>query len=404
MDQDQLLSKLTAVAEGTPYPTDAYLFVLRGMEFANSNVPRERWQRDGDKIHLDATDICWSLIDYAGSCDWEDPRGQFELWNIRSSSDFGNMIYRLIDAELAAASDADQRSDFEGIFSVSEALASSHHETVIDESNHEGAASAERNPSDFRPPQFSLRWLLVVATVVGISVLLLKWDYGYRQAITTLAAHRAVAINAEGEWISVADYTGPVKSLGILTPADASAIAALNHFPRLETLMLNEVDADAFAGRHEFPRIRQLSIHRTTDETLPQVVERFPNVEQLTVSSLFGPTRVVPLTRLAKLKSLSLFSPLAAAEELKPLQQCPQLESLSLAYVRVPAEAIDDLIGCSQLTRLTIKHASVDEAAVDAMLQLPQLRELELYDVRIEPMHAERLRNWKQLTEFAMNE
>ena len=46
----------------------------------------------------------------------------FKLWGIRTTDDFGEMVFRLIDAEKLSKSDRDDPEDFRGLFDLEQAL------------------------------------------------------------------------------------------------------------------------------------------------------------------------------------------------------------------------------------------------------------------------------------------
>ena len=55
----------------------------------------------------------------------------FKLWGIRNTDDFGEMVFRLIEAERLSKSDRDDPDDFRDLFDIEKALADSFQMTTV---------------------------------------------------------------------------------------------------------------------------------------------------------------------------------------------------------------------------------------------------------------------------------
>lgn len=112
------------------YKLDAYQFVRAGLEYAQevlklgSESPAPVKGREPPKVmrHVTGHDLCHALRQFA--------HAQFGLlafqvlasWGIRSTSDFGEIVYNLIKIGEMTQSDQDRREDFDGVFDFGEAL------------------------------------------------------------------------------------------------------------------------------------------------------------------------------------------------------------------------------------------------------------------------------------------
>lgn len=96
------------------YHERAYLFVLAALEFAQGRLPARR--------HLSGGELAWACRDFALE--------QFGLlagevlafWGIRSTADFGRIVFLLIDVGLLARQPSDKVEDFEAVYEFADAL------------------------------------------------------------------------------------------------------------------------------------------------------------------------------------------------------------------------------------------------------------------------------------------
>lgn len=140
---DDPMQFLHDLAAGSPYPVEAYAFVARAMP---TRTPGDAAQ------HISAAQLCWRIRALAYEAFGPDARRRLEDWSIRSCDDFGEIVYRMIDAGLMAKADQDLREDFHDVFSFDDAF--------------EGPAT----PIDTGGPlQVRLSTLFVVTTIAAIA-------------------------------------------------------------------------------------------------------------------------------------------------------------------------------------------------------------------------------------------
>lgn len=143
------------------YPEDAFLFVREGLGFAAEQIhgPETAAHRalysflsqqelDWDDLikkyhggalpdpiveaiqeaggcealnrHVGGRDLCWSLRDYALTRWGIMARVVLESWNIRSTHDFGRIVFGFIDFDLMRKQDGDTLDDFTDAYSFAE--------------------------------------------------------------------------------------------------------------------------------------------------------------------------------------------------------------------------------------------------------------------------------------------
>ncbi|RMH26293.1 MAG: hypothetical protein D6693_07395 [Planctomycetota bacterium] len=108
--------------EAGPYPPEAYAFVQEGLRFT---VDGRRSDDDGSHgRHVSGVELCDGLRRYA--------RREFGLlardvlghWHIRSTEDFGRIVFAMVEAGLLRTSEEDSMDDFLGVYSFDEAFES----------------------------------------------------------------------------------------------------------------------------------------------------------------------------------------------------------------------------------------------------------------------------------------
>ena len=72
--------------------------------------------------HVSGNQLCWGLRDYALSRWGMLSRAVLDTWNIRSTDDFGRIVFGFIDCDLMQKQPEDTLEDFEDVFSFEEAF------------------------------------------------------------------------------------------------------------------------------------------------------------------------------------------------------------------------------------------------------------------------------------------
>ncbi|MGY2293230.1 NEL-type E3 ubiquitin ligase domain-containing protein [Pseudomonas sp. SDO528_S397] len=166
-----------------------------------------------------------------------------------------------------------------------------------------------------------------------------------------------------------------------------SPLAALPRYAELDLFCndpLPELEAD-------FSHVRSLTVggRGLTDAGIESLLQRFPQVEQLTIAASNPLLRTVPqaLGNLRQLKRLNVLAsqPLEAAQVAR-LSELTQLEQLKLDGVLAPNAVMD----FSRLTRLRSLTVSGHQPTVfpDSVLELPDLQRLDLKNAIISKLPA----------------
>jgi len=120
------------LAEDRRYKIDAYQFLGAGLEYAQEVLgmgkpgPRPGGSDDSDDErpvrHVTGQDLCRAL-----KCLAHDQYGYLAKlvlasWGIRSTSDFGEIVYNLIKIGKMSKSTSDRREDFDNVYDFDQAL------------------------------------------------------------------------------------------------------------------------------------------------------------------------------------------------------------------------------------------------------------------------------------------
>lgn len=112
------------ILEDPRYPRDAYFFIREGFDAAiqrlseKENLPPEQRPRHP----ITGKELSFQLKEYA--LDLYGPMAAFVLneWNIHSTSDFGNLVFNLVEAGIFAQNKGDKKSDFDNLFDLMDEL------------------------------------------------------------------------------------------------------------------------------------------------------------------------------------------------------------------------------------------------------------------------------------------
>jgi uncharacterized repeat protein (TIGR04138 family) len=102
------------------YRPDAFVFLLRGLEYTSAAIHGER--RGRRPRHISGRELCEGLRALASSSWGPLARVVLERWGIRRTRDFGEMVYFLIGLGLLGKQDEDRIEDFDDVYAFDEAF------------------------------------------------------------------------------------------------------------------------------------------------------------------------------------------------------------------------------------------------------------------------------------------
>ena len=110
------------VGEDGRYPLDAFAFLHEGLARAVRQIYGEEAGEPGQR-HVTGPQLCLALREEALEHWGMLARAVLDRWNIHATSDFGNMVYLLVNNGLMHKTEQDSLEDFDGVFDFDEAFA-----------------------------------------------------------------------------------------------------------------------------------------------------------------------------------------------------------------------------------------------------------------------------------------
>ena len=109
------------------YHRDAYIFVFEALRYAQQVLGLGRAAGDDDvedevERHVTGQQLCEAIRDYAIRQYGVLSKNVLNHWGVRSTGDFGEIVFNLIEAGHMKKTDADRREDFDRVFDFDEAL------------------------------------------------------------------------------------------------------------------------------------------------------------------------------------------------------------------------------------------------------------------------------------------
>lgn len=113
MSNADMLKKINHLCETDPrYRREAYLFVLAGLEFTLQKIAEVR--------HLTGQELSRGIAGYAREQYGYMARDVLENWGVRTTLDFGEIVYNLIGEGLMRKTEDDRREDFADVYDFAE--------------------------------------------------------------------------------------------------------------------------------------------------------------------------------------------------------------------------------------------------------------------------------------------
>ena len=110
------------------YTLDAYQFVRDALSYAQEvlgmveKAPPSQDEDPPPEAHLTGQQLCEAIRQYALEQYGLMSKVVLNNWGIHSTSDFGDIVYNLIEIGLMKKSDSDRRKDFDGVYDFESAF------------------------------------------------------------------------------------------------------------------------------------------------------------------------------------------------------------------------------------------------------------------------------------------
>jgi len=110
------MKDLLATARETRYPVAAFEFVRRGLDHTVRQIHGDPHDDETTDRHVSGEQLCHGLREFALAEYGLLARTVLKHWKIHSSSDFGRIVFAMIEAGQMQKTDRDSLEDFYGIF------------------------------------------------------------------------------------------------------------------------------------------------------------------------------------------------------------------------------------------------------------------------------------------------
>jgi uncharacterized repeat protein (TIGR04138 family) len=100
------------------YPERAYLFVLAGIEYIQTQLPARR--------HVTGAELAWACRDLAVKQFGLLAPSVLDYWMITRTEDFGRIVFTLVDVGLLMTQPEDRLEDFLNVYDFADAFSASH--------------------------------------------------------------------------------------------------------------------------------------------------------------------------------------------------------------------------------------------------------------------------------------
>ncbi len=108
--------------EDPRYDRKAYSFLREGLDHAVKELKKKDTERAKSSLHISGAELLMGLRAYA--LDQFGPLTMTVLgsWGVRRCSDFGDMVFNLIEYNVFSKTDQDKREDFTEVYTFEEAF------------------------------------------------------------------------------------------------------------------------------------------------------------------------------------------------------------------------------------------------------------------------------------------
>ena len=121
------------VGKDSRYPVDAYIFIREALAFAadsaelgsaslDQDLTEEEMEKNRRERHLSGQELCEAIRQYAIKQYGYMAKVVLNRWGVQATSDFGEIVYNMIDVGIMKKSTRDQKAHFSDVYSFDEAF------------------------------------------------------------------------------------------------------------------------------------------------------------------------------------------------------------------------------------------------------------------------------------------
>ncbi|MEO8495854.1 MAG: Minf_1886 family protein [Planctomycetota bacterium] len=148
-DMSQAMRRLAEIArKDGRYSVDAYIFLQQSLAYAQFELgmgrPRPFGMEDDDdpdepppEAHLTGQQLCEAIRQFAAELYGLMAKVVLNSWGVKTTGDFGEIVYKLIELGEMTKSETDSREDFDDIYDFQEAFQRDYEITILEPDDSE---------------------------------------------------------------------------------------------------------------------------------------------------------------------------------------------------------------------------------------------------------------------------
>jgi uncharacterized repeat protein (TIGR04138 family) len=109
----------TILAKDARYARDAYTFIRESLDYTQKNIGKEN---RGQVRHITGQELLDGIRKFALNQFGPMAVTVLEEWGVRSSRDFGEIVFNMVEIELLAKTEKDNRDDFNNGYDFTDAF------------------------------------------------------------------------------------------------------------------------------------------------------------------------------------------------------------------------------------------------------------------------------------------
>jgi len=107
---DKIRTDIILAGRDSRYPLEAYGFVLGGLDFYRTKI--------GERRHVTGQELSRALAEFAAAQFGPMACDVLKRWGIRTTADFGYIVYNMIDIHVMHKQESDSLEDFFNVFDL----------------------------------------------------------------------------------------------------------------------------------------------------------------------------------------------------------------------------------------------------------------------------------------------
>ena len=101
---------------------DAYRFVFEALQYSQEHLKKTAQDADDDSAHISGPELLDGIRELGLKKFGMLSKSVFEHWGVKSTDDFGRIVFELIECGEMRKTDRDQLTDFFGVYNFDQAL------------------------------------------------------------------------------------------------------------------------------------------------------------------------------------------------------------------------------------------------------------------------------------------